>query len=69
MSDWYTIKDGNIEVFMDEERNIKCVVNHDTKHMFGSYKFQAEIEMLFRKDKDGKIEHDLVEDKRNMWLI
>ena len=60
MSDWYTIKDGNIEVFMDEERNIKCVVNHDTKHMFGSYKFQKEIEMLFREE-GGEIINDLIE--------
>ena len=61
MSDWYTVKDGNIEVFMDEERNIKCIVNHDTRHMFLSYKFQKEIEMLFRINKDGEIEHDLIE--------
>ena len=60
MNDWYTIKDGNIEIFMDEERNIKCVVNHDTKHMFGSYIFQKEIEMLFREE-GGEIVNDLIE--------
>ena len=62
MSNWYTIKDGNIEVFVDEKRNIKCVVNHDTNHMFGSYEFQNEIAMLFRRNKDGKIVNDLIEE-------
>lgn len=58
---WYIKKDGNIEVYMDQDWNIICVVNHDTKNMFASKKFQKEVDEEFVRHENGEIITNLAE--------
>lgn len=43
--------DGNIEVYKDENTNIVCVVNHDTKKMHASDIFQKEVMEEYTKQR------------------
>lgn len=58
---WYKKKDGNIEIYMDQDWNIICVANHDTKRMFTSKKFQKEVDEEFMRHKNGSIMTTLTE--------